>query len=101
MALNLSLEAIDRSLAADSLAEFVNQAWPLIEPDTSLRWNWHLDAVCEYLEAVAGGDIRRLLINVPEVRQIDSHLDYVPVLAVGPSTQLAPCVRILFCSTEH
>jgi predicted phage terminase large subunit-like protein len=62
--LNLSLEALDRSLAADSLAEFVRQAWPLIEPETPLRWSWHLDAVCEYLEAVAGGDIRRLLINV-------------------------------------
>jgi hypothetical protein len=28
--LNLSLDAIDRSLAADSLAEFVRQSWPLI-----------------------------------------------------------------------
>ncbi|MBV9017502.1 MAG: hypothetical protein JO058_17790, partial [Alphaproteobacteria bacterium] len=63
--LNLSLEALDKSLASDSLAEFVRQAWPLIEPMTPLRWNWHLDAVCEYLEAVAGGDIRRLIINVP------------------------------------
>jgi predicted phage terminase large subunit-like protein len=63
--LNLSLDAIDRSLAADSLAAFVAQAWPLIEPQTPLRWNWHLDVICEYLEAVAGGDIRRLIINVP------------------------------------
>jgi predicted phage terminase large subunit-like protein len=62
--LNLSLEAIDRSLAADSLAEFVRQAWPVVEPVTPLCWNWHLDVVCEYLEGVAGGDIRRLLINV-------------------------------------
>jgi predicted phage terminase large subunit-like protein len=62
--LSLSLEAIDRSLAADSLAEFVHQAWPLIEPITPLRWNWHLDALCEYLESVAAGDILRLLINI-------------------------------------
>jgi hypothetical protein len=64
MALNLSLDAIDRSLAADSLAEFVRQSWPLIEPNTPLRWNWHLDAVCEHLEAVGLGEILRLLINI-------------------------------------
>jgi hypothetical protein len=63
--LKLSLEALDRSLAASSLAEFVWQAWPLIKPPTPLQWNWHLDVICEYPEAVAGGDIRRLLINVP------------------------------------
>jgi predicted phage terminase large subunit-like protein len=63
--LDLSLEALDKSLAADSLAEFVRQAWPLIEPTTPLQWNWHLDVICEYLEAVAGGEIRRLIVNVP------------------------------------
>src|SRR5689334_6272955 len=62
--LNLSLDAIDRSLAADSLAEFVRQAWPLLEPTTPLQWNWSHEAICEYLEAVAGGDIRRLIINI-------------------------------------
>jgi predicted phage terminase large subunit-like protein len=61
---NLSLEAIDRSLAADSLAEFVRQAWSLIEPTTPLLFNWHHEVICEFLEGVAGGDIRRLLINV-------------------------------------
>lgn len=47
------------------LAEFVRQAWPVLEPGTPLVWNWHLDAVCEHLEAVADGRVRRLLINVP------------------------------------
>ncbi|MBV8771620.1 MAG: hypothetical protein JO166_04710 [Deltaproteobacteria bacterium] len=60
--LKLSLEALDKSVASDSLAEFVRQAWPLIEPMTPLRWNWHLDAVCEYLEAVAGGDISQDIV---------------------------------------
>src|SRR5689334_20524151 len=63
--LNLSLEAIDRSLAADSLAEFVKQAWSTVEPSTVYRHNWHLDALCEYLEAVADGQIRRLIVNIP------------------------------------
>ena len=62
--LKLDLRLLDQSLAQDSLAEFVRQAWHIIEPTTPLAWNWHLDAICEYLEAVAGGDIRRLLVNI-------------------------------------
>lgn len=56
---------IDRSLAQDSLAEFVRQAWSVVEPHTALRWNWHLDVVCEYLEALAAGDLTRVIINQP------------------------------------
>lgn len=28
-------------------------------------WGWHIDAISEHLEAVTGGEITRLLINVP------------------------------------
>ena len=99
--LNLSLEAIDRSLAADSLAEFVNQAWQLIEPETPLRWNWHLDG----LRIPRGGCGRRYSAaahqRLPAVRQKHSSLDYVSVLAVDPFTQLAPSIRVLLCQTKH
>ena len=64
MKLDLNLELIDRSLAESSLAEFIKQAWPIVEPTTPLLWNWHLDAICEHLEAVAAGEITRLIINV-------------------------------------
>lgn len=47
------------------LPEFVKQAWPLVEPEDELQWNWHHDAMCEHVEAVLRGDIRNLLINVP------------------------------------
>jgi predicted phage terminase large subunit-like protein len=63
--LKLNLALLDQSLAQDSLAEFVRQAWHIIEPTTPLLWNWHLDAICEYLEAVAGGDLTRLIVNLP------------------------------------
>jgi len=80
--LKFSLEAIDRSLAADSLAKFVRQAWPLIEPTTPLSWNYHIDIIAEYLEAVGGGDIRRLIVNIcpRSGKSISQH--YVPCLAV-------------------
>ena len=64
-ALKFNLALLDQSLARDSLAEFVQQAWQIIEPTTPMQWNWHLDVICEYLEAVTAGDINRLIINLP------------------------------------
>ncbi|WP_348649377.1 hypothetical protein [Methylobacterium aquaticum] len=48
-----------------TLAGFVREAWHVLEPNTPLVWNWHLDAICAHLEAVSDGRINRLLINVP------------------------------------
>lgn len=49
-----------------SFAEFVKMAWRVIEPGTELKWNWHLDAMCDHLQAISEGKIRgRLIINVP------------------------------------
>jgi len=48
----------------DSLREFVPQAWPLFDK-APFKSNWHLDVVCEHLQAVADGEIKRLIINVP------------------------------------
>lgn len=49
-----------------SFAEFVKLAWRVIEPQTPLKWNWHLDAMCAHLEAISRGQLRpRLIINVP------------------------------------
>jgi predicted phage terminase large subunit-like protein len=51
--------------ACKSLAEFTRQAWHSIEPGTPYLANWHIDAICEHLEAVTAGQIKRLLINMP------------------------------------
>lgn len=57
---------IDRQrVRRGGLAEFVRRAWPILEPYKELRWNWHLDAVCEHVQAVLEGKLRRLLIAVP------------------------------------
>lgn len=45
-------------------AEFVRRAWPQVEP-APLVWGWHLDAVCEHLEAVTRREVRKLVINLP------------------------------------
>lgn len=40
-------------------------AWPVLEPVTVYHDNWHVHAICEHLQAVTDGDVRRLLINMP------------------------------------
>ena len=72
--LKLDLRLVDRSLAEDSFAEFAKQGWPIVEPATPLRWNWHLDLICEHLEQVAAGKITRLIVNVPpQKHEVDAH----------------------------
>jgi len=48
----------------DSFYEFVKAAWPHFDPSDFVG-NWHLQQMCDHLEAVARGYISRLLINVP------------------------------------
>lgn len=54
-----------RRLGRDNLYEFVKQCWHVIEPGVLFVPSWHLNCICEHLEAVSRGDIRRLLINIP------------------------------------
>jgi len=56
---------LDRAIAQQSFAGFVRSAWHVLEPASELKWGWSLDAICEHLEAVTSGEIKRLLMNVP------------------------------------
>lgn len=40
-------------------------AWPVLYPGTKFIDNWHVGAICEHLEAVKMGQIKRLIINMP------------------------------------
>lgn len=45
---------------------FAREAWPIIEPATALKWNWHLDCIAEHLEAISREQLRpRAIFNVP------------------------------------
>lgn len=48
-----------------SLAFFTRMAWHIVEPGEPIIWNWHIDAICQALEAVTRGEVRHLLINIP------------------------------------
>jgi len=54
-----------RRAAEGSLYEFVKQAWPVVEPGIPFIASWHIEVICEHLEAISSGDLRRLLINIP------------------------------------
>jgi len=60
-----ALQKVRAELARRSLLEFTRQAWPILEPGVKMKEGWVLEAICDHLEAVARGDIKRLLINVP------------------------------------
>ena len=55
----------ERRLASASLYEFVRQAWHVVEPGVTFVPSWHIQTICEHLEAVSSGEIRKLLINIP------------------------------------
>jgi predicted phage terminase large subunit-like protein len=66
------LMEISRAECEESLAAFVRQAWHVIEPGQPYVHGWHIDFICEHLEAITRGDeldsgqlYSRLLINVP------------------------------------
>jgi phage terminase large subunit-like protein len=43
---------------------FAYAAWSVIEPGTPLIWNWHLDVICDHLQAVYERRIKRLAITL-------------------------------------
>lgn len=56
---------IERELCKRYLSEFVKRAWHVLEPGQPYKHGWHVDAICDHLEAITYGDLSRLLINIP------------------------------------
>lgn len=55
----------EREYCSRSLVKFITRGWHILEPAQPYIHGWHMDAIGEHLEAVASGQITRLLINVP------------------------------------
>lgn len=60
-----TLDEIKMEEAERHLSDYIKQAWEVVEPGTKYVHGWHIDAICEHLEAVNNGEIRKLLINMP------------------------------------
>lgn len=46
------------------LVDFVRQAWHVLEPETPYLHNWHIDAICQHLEACTYSIVRNLIVNI-------------------------------------
>jgi predicted phage terminase large subunit-like protein len=56
---------LDRMLVhRGGLFKFMELAWHVIESAEFVP-GWHLEEICNHLEAVSAGDLRRLVINIP------------------------------------
>lgn len=60
-----TLVEIEAERCRRSLRYFIERAWPIVEPKRPFVPGWHIDAICEHLEAVTRGEIDALCINVP------------------------------------
>jgi predicted phage terminase large subunit-like protein len=88
-------EKIEAERQRRSLKLFVRGAWMVVEPATPFISNWHIDAICDHLEAVTRGDIRKLLVNVPP-----RHMKSLTVSVFWPAWEWiqSPHTRWLFSS---
>lgn len=87
-----------------SLHYFARSAFPVVEPGTPYSDNWHIGAICDYLEAVSRREITRLIINVPP-----RHMKSLLVAVMWPAWEWLdkPEAKYMFVSyaqdlsTEH
>lgn len=59
-----ALLELDRLDYEESLYRFLVNGWRWFDP-SPLTEGWAIEAICEHLEAVADGEIKRLIINIP------------------------------------
>lgn len=62
---NKQLVALHSKACQNNLSEFVRASMPVVSPGDDYIHNWHIDAICEFLEAIYTGDIKRGIINMP------------------------------------
>lgn len=55
----------DKDIAEALFYEFVKQAWPIMHGNKKFVDGPHIKAICEHLQLVAEGKIKKLLINIP------------------------------------
>ena len=60
-----ALEAEDYYNAENDFRHYLRCAWEVLEPQTVYLHNWHIDCISDYLMAVHGGDLKKLIINMP------------------------------------
>jgi predicted phage terminase large subunit-like protein len=60
-----TLAQVEAERCRRSLRTYIERAWHLVEPKRPFVPGWHIDAICEHLEALTRGAIEALIINIP------------------------------------
>ena len=60
-----ALVQLDQVECRESFFKFVQRAWHVLEPSNRFVSGWAVKTLCDTLQAVAEGKIKRLLINIP------------------------------------
>lgn len=69
-----------KELLRSSFYAFTIRAFQEVYPGTEFKQNWHLELIASRLEAVARGEVKRLIINIPP-RSLKSFLTSVAFVA--------------------
>ena len=82
---------LERREGRRSLSAFVRKVFSTVDPATDYKHNWHVDLICEYLEAATRREIQRLIVNIAP-RSLKSNIVSVgwPAWLIGhnPSEQI-------------
>ena len=62
---NIKLYKIFNKVIKTNFKFFLQKAFYLLHPCTEFKYNWHIDLITEYLQALEKGQIKRLIINIP------------------------------------
>ncbi len=92
--------AAEREYCKRRLVNFIKRAWPELEPGQPYVHGRHMDALCEHLEAVTNGQIKRLLINIPPgtMKSLSTNV-FWPAWEWGPRGM--PSIRFIGASHEE
>lgn len=60
-----TLNQLNKLDCEDSLLDFIRLHWHVLEPGRKMVQGKVIEAICDHLEAITSGQIRRLIINVP------------------------------------
>lgn len=85
------------ALSERYLVHYIEQAWHVVEPKTPFSRGWHIDAICDHLQAVTDGHIKKLLVNIPP-----RHMKSLAVSVFWPTWEWGPAalphIRQLYSS---
>jgi predicted phage terminase large subunit-like protein len=109
-------EQCDAWVAERSLLEFTQDGWRYVEP-SQFQLNWHIEAICDHLMAIARGELRRAIFNIPprHMKSLGSCV-FFPAwtwmqdpdsgktghgFAVKPGTLMGPGVKFMYLTYDQ